>query len=275
MSLISKRIFLLILLMCVKTFLVTGYSATIKGNVSDKQNSEPLAGAIVMLTGTTYGATTGLDGSYIIRNIPKGEYDLEVKYFSFETFKKHISVTDVEVIIINCQLSQLSKTLNEVQVTAKYNNGTDEQARNMEKNSNNLLNILSARTIELLPDITVANLLQRVSGVQVERDANGEAKYATIRGMDKRYNYTTVNGVKIASPDDKARFVPLDIFPAEILDRVEVIKSLTPDMEGDAVGGVTNLVMKKAPDHLVVYATAATGYNQNLFALLQIGRAHV
>ncbi|HXC06043.1 MAG TPA: TonB-dependent receptor, partial [Bacteroidia bacterium] len=111
----------------------------------------------------------------------------------------------------------------------------------------------------------VGNVLQRISGVTVEKTSSGEGRYAIIRGMDKRYNYTLVNGVKIPSPDNKNRFVPMDIFPSEILERLEVIKSLTPAMEGDAIGGAMNLVLKNAPDHFLLSANAGTGYNQTLF----------
>ena len=106
---------------------------------------------------------------------------------------------------------------------------------------------MSAKAMELSPDITVANVIKRMSGVTVERNSSGEGQYAILRGMDKRYNYTLVNGIKIPSPDNKNRFVPLDIFPSEILDRIEVTKSLTADMEGDGIGGAVNLVMKDAP----------------------------
>jgi len=239
------------------------FAGTIKGTVNDKQSGEPLLGAIVDLKGTAYGATSGLDGSYKLENVPAGTYDFEIKFSSYETYTQHITITDNQTLVINEDLKSATHALDEVEITGKYKNGSDEQSRNIEKNSEVTMNIMSARSIELLPDITVANVLQRVSGVQVMRDNNGEARYAAIRGMPPRYTYTTVDGIKIASPDDKARFVPLDIFPAEILDRVEVIKTLTPDMEGDAIGGVTNLVMKKAPDHAVVYASAATGYNEN------------
>ena len=253
------------ILIALLLFSFKSYCGGIKGNVSDKQTGEPVIGAVVMLHGTSYGTTTGLDGSYEIKNIAAGEYDLDLLYSSFKAIHQHITIKDGETQTINERLEPSSNSLADVEVKAKIKNGSDEQARNIEKNSDQLLNVMSARTIELLPDITVANVMQRVSGVQVERDANGEARYASIRGMDKRYNYTTVNGVMIASPDDKERYVPLDVFPAELLDRVEVIKSLTPDLEGDAIGGATNLVMKKAPDHLLVYASAATGYNQNSF----------
>ena len=83
-----------------------------------------------------------------------------------------------------------------------------------------------------------------------------------MRGMDKRYNYTLVNGIKIPSPDNKYRYVPLDIFPSELLGRLEVSKSLTPDKEGDAVGGVINMVMKEAPTQLELKANFATGYSE-------------
>ena len=83
--------------------------------------------------------------------------------------------------------------------------------------------------------------------------------------MDKRYNYTLVNGIKIPSPDNKNRYVPMDIFPAELIERLEVIKALTPSMEGDAIGGAMNMVMKNAPDKFIVTANLATGYNQIFF----------
>ena len=118
---------------------------------------------------------------------------------------------------------------------------------------------MSQQSIQLSPDVNVATVLQRVSGVTMERDASGEASYAILRGMDKRYNYTLVNGVKIPSPDDKNRYIPLNIFPSDLMDRLVVSKSLTADMEGDAAGGVVDMVMKDAPSHFQIQANAAVG----------------
>ena len=123
----------------------------------------------------------------------------------------------------------------------------------------NVLNVMSQQSIQLSPDVNVASVLQRVSGVTMERDASGEASYAILRGMDKRYNYTLVNGVKIPSPDDKNRYIPLNIFPSDLMDRLVVSKSLTADMEGDAAGGVVDMVMKDAPSHFQILANAAIG----------------
>lgn len=129
----------------------------------------------------------------------------------------------------------------------------------------NVMNVMSAKAIELSPDLTVANALGRISGITLERSASGEGQYAILRGMDKRYNYTLVNGVKIPSPDNKNRFVPLDIFPAEMLDRLEVSKSLTADLEGDGIGGAVNMVMKDAPDRRQVSANFTMGYSAMYF----------
>lgn len=151
------------------------------------------------------------------------------------------------------------KQLGEVVVTGHREYRSDRSAIETVKNAGNVLNVMSQQSIQLSPDVNVASVLQRVSGVTMERDASGEASYAILRGMDKRYNYTLVNGVKIPSPDDKNRYIPLNIFPSDLMDRLVVSKSLTADMEGDAAGGVVDMVMKDAPSHFQILANAAIG----------------
>ncbi len=138
-------------------------------------------------------------------------------------------------------------------------------ARRLEHKADIVQNVLSARAIELSPDLTVGNAMARVSGVSVQRGSSGEGRYAIIRGMDQRYNNVLVNGIKIPSPDDKFRFVPMDIFPSEMLERLEVIKALTPSMEGDAIGGTMNLVMKDAPHDFLLTANVSAGYSTLFF----------
>lgn len=151
------------------------------------------------------------------------------------------------------------KQLGEVVVTGRREYRSDRSAVESVKNAGNVLNVMSQQSIQLSPDVNVASVLQRVSGVTMERDASGEASYAILRGMDKRYNYTLVNGVKIPSPDDKNRYIPLNIFPSDLMDRLVVSKSLTADMEGDAAGGVVDMVMKDAPSCFQLQANAAIG----------------
>ncbi len=241
-------------------------SATLKGHIFDKNGKEMLVGAtIVGKQIQKYHTISGLDGSYMIKNIPAGTYIFYVSYISYDP--KEFTVTfksDDDQITRDIYIERSSLSLNEVEVTGHSDAASDIHARTMERTSDNIQNIISAKSIDLLPDITAAAILQRISGVSVERTSSGEARYAIIRGMDRRYNYTLVNGIKIPSPNNKYRYVPMDMFPAELLERIEVIKALTPAMEGDAIGGAMNLVMKDAPDNLTINANAATGFDELL-----------
>jgi hypothetical protein len=254
------RNYLLILFL----FIFNAASAqTIKGKVTDAATGEPLVGATVSLADTKFATIVNLDGSYVLKNIPAGKYEIKVKYSGYEKEKiKDVQVkAGQEIKGIDFQLKNESKELSGVIVASSKNGETDKYARSLERRSDVVQNILSAKAIELSPDVTVANSLQRVSGVTVQRSSSGEGRYAIIRGMDQRYNSTLVNGIKIPSPDDKFRYVPLDIFPSDILERLEVIKALTPSMEADAIGGVMNLVMKTAPDKRTFHVFAAAGEN--------------
>ncbi|OJW13889.1 TonB-dependent receptor [Mucilaginibacter sp. 44-25] len=235
----------------------------LRGRVTGQPSHESLIGASVYLEKISRGGSTALDGSYSVKNIPAGSYRIVCTYIGYQT--KDTTVTINANTTVNFDLQQLSASLNAVLIAGKRDAESESNAKRSEQMSGNVMNIVSAKTIQLSPDIVVANVLQRVSGVSLERSSSGDGRYAIIRGMNQRYSYTLVNGIKIPTTDPKNRYVPLDIFPAELVERIEVSKSLTPNMEGDAVGGVVNLVMKNAPDKLYVNGSLSTGYSQNLF----------
>ena len=245
--------------------LVTAMTATaatagnIIGVVKDKATGEPLIGTVVSVKELKdMWATTGLDGSFTLNKMPdEGRFTLVIKYMAYKTVEVSVDVKDGKRL--NIPLEEDTKTLGEVVIKGRQENRTDRSALLQEKNATSVLNVMSAQTIQLSPDMNVAGVLQRVSGVTMEKDATGEASYAILRGMDKRYNYTLVNGVKIPSPDDKNRYIPLNMFPSDLMDRLVVSKSLTADMEGDAAGGVVDMVMKDAPSHFQIQANAAIG----------------
>ena len=235
-------------------------ATTIKGYVTDAQTGEPLIGATVRLDQTDLGTSAGLDGSYEIKNVAPGTYKLLVHFIGYQSAEKRVTVGS-GTLVENFKIGEANQNLDELVVTGRGDRESDLSVRKSEQKADNVLNIIGAKSIQLLPDITVGNVLQRVSGVSVVRNASGDGQFAIIRGMDKRYNYTLVNGIKIPSPDNKNRYVPMDIFPADLLERLEVVKALTPSMEGDAIGGAMNMVMRSAPDYLVVSATASGGYS--------------
>lgn len=246
--------------------LLTGstlFSQTIRGNVTDSKTGEPLDGATVLIKETGKKQFVQLDGNFAFKNIAPGDYQIEISYSNYKVYSEKITVETGKTTNVKISLEANVVELSSVTVVAEKG-GNEKNTRLIEKNSNQLINIVSAKSIQLLPDITVANVLQRVSGVTIEKSGSGEARYPIIRGMEKRYINTLVNGIKIPSPDNKSRFVPLDLFPSELLERLEVSKSLTPSMEGDAIGGTINLVMKDAPQNRLFQVNLAFGYNSIL-----------
>lgn len=231
------------------------------GSVADQQTGEPLVGAVVRAVPQGVYDVVGLDGNFRIKGLKKGTHTIKVSYVGYQSFEETIEISQHTNRKIQLK-PHANQTLEEVVVLANSDKSSELAARSAERNALQLMNIVSGKAIEISPDLTVANLVQRVSGISIERNSNGDGQYAIMRGMDKRYNYTLVNGIKIPSPDNKYRYVPLDIFPSELLGRLEVSKSLTPDKEGDAVGGVINMVMKEAPTQLELKANLATGYSE-------------
>lgn len=235
-----------------------------KGKIFNSETGEVVTGAEVQIFPGKQKAYSGLDGEFKFKNLSPGQYTYTITYNPFKTVHSTIVIAEekneVEVFMGTSSVKEIER----ISVKGSKKADSDAFARKREQKLPQVVNIVSGAAIAKSPDISVANVIQRVSGISVERSSNGEGQYAILRGMDKRYNYTLVNGVKIPSPDGKNRYIPLDIFPAELLDRLEVYKSLLPDMEGDAVGGAINMVMKDAPSREEINVNLALGYSQML-----------
>lgn len=258
--------FLLALLWCFSV--LVAHAQTIKGHVTDAKTHETLIGATVHIEKAGFQRNTAvkLDGDYVFKNIPAGTYQLKVTYLGYKTTQEYsVTAEKNRTAILNIAMVDNTTALNEVTITEHVSRESDQAARNDEKVADQTLNAVSAQSISISPDVLVSNVLARVSGVSIDRSNSGDGSHAIIRGMDKQYNTTLINGIKIPSPDNKNRYVPLDLFPVDLIGSIQVIKTLTPDMEADASGGVINMVMKSAPDHLKVAGYFGTGYSQLFF----------
>lgn len=109
-------------------------------------------------------------------------------------------------------------------------------ALSRERNAIGNINVLSADAIGDFPDNNVAEALQRVSGLSLVRD-QGEGRFAVIRGANAEFNTTTINGLRVPGPEDDSRAVNLDVISSDLVESVEISKSLMPDQDADAVGG--------------------------------------
>src|SRR5690606_17393425 len=102
-----------------------------------------------------------------------------------------------------------------------------------------LIAVVDSDGLGNFPDTTVADSLGRVPGLSIEND-QGEGRYVSIRGINTDLIASSINGVRTPSPEDR-RGVLLDGVPSDLLDGIEVQKSLTPDLDADTLGGVINM----------------------------------
>lgn len=245
--------------------IVAAQNAALKGQIMDENTKEPLSGAYVHFDGIKGGSITDAFGHYQISGVSPGSYKVKVKYIGYKEHEQHIELSTGQTLTLNIPLSEKTESLKVISVYAKASTESESSSRRSEKNAGNITNIISAQAMQRSPDINAANALQRVSAVTLQHNSGSDEAYAIIRGLEPRYNNTLINGVKVTSPDPVSRFISLSIVPSDLLDRVEVSKTLTPDMEGDAIGGTVNLVFKDAPEYEYFTANASIGYSALFF----------
>lgn len=233
----------------------------ITGKIFDKEAGISLPGANVILEGTIYGSVSDKEGGFFIRNIPTGNYTLSVSYLGYKTVSEEIEITSNSQIEKNINLQPEITELEEVLIVGQHQG--QARALNIQKTAPNIKNIISADLIGRFPDPNVAEALQRTPALSIQRD-QGEGRYINIRGTEARLNSVQINGVTIPSPEGDTRQVALDVIPADALSSIEVSKTLTSDMDADAIGGSVNLLTKNSNDFTdrIFKLNIGTGYNE-------------
>jgi len=222
---------------------VTG---TIMGRVTDASSGAYLPGANVMIKGTNYGDASDRQGEYVISNVPPGSYTLVVSYIGYEKYSTEVKVTAGQTTKQDIALKVSYVEMEQVVVEGLRQGQV--KALSQQRMSAKIENIVAQEQIERFPDENTADVLKRIPGVYISNSL-GEGRYALIRGTDPRLNIVTVNGEKLASNRNEERYSQLDIIGSSQLAGVEVVKAITPDMDGNAIGGSINLVTRSAFDY--------------------------
>ncbi len=110
------------------------------------------------------------------------------------------------------------------------------RAVDLKRSSDAIEDAVSSDALGQYPDKNVAESLQRLPGISVTRD-QGEGRFVVIRGLDANLNSVSIDGIAVGTPEDSSRAAPLDVIPSDSTERLRVVKSPTPDMPGDAIGG--------------------------------------
>ncbi|WDE05651.1 TonB-dependent receptor [Thalassomonas viridans] len=236
-------------------------SAVVTGTIKDKANLLP--GATVKVLDTGIKTTTDYKGEFEILKLPAGTYQLEVEYLSYKKQIIDIEVSENErktlgSVVLNAD----NNTMEEIVVLGQILRG-EMAASNIQKSSNKIINVISSDGIGKLPDRNAAEAVQRIPGVSIERD-QGEGRFVAVRGLPAQWSSSTVNGSRLPTAEQETshRGTAFDFFPSEMIEFVEVTKAITPDMEGDAIGGNVNFITRTAPAEQTFKISGAIGHHE-------------
>lgn len=253
------------------TSAASAQSATVRGTILDAVTSEPLPWANVILTGTSIGGASDIEGKFVIRNVPIGAHTVRATYIGYETRELEVVLTVDQVLELELPLDPVSLIEEEVVVTAQASG--QAEAINRQLSSLAIKNVVSDARIQELPDANAAESVARLPGVSIIREG-GEGARVVVRGLSPQYNQIAIDGVQLPgnvvsnNPNEQASLVgdratDLSMISSSILGGIDVVKAITPDMDAAVIGGVVNFGLRKAKTSgsPVFGLTSQGGYN--------------
>ncbi|WP_292035294.1 MULTISPECIES: TonB-dependent receptor [unclassified Brevundimonas] len=199
----------------------------------------PLPGAEIVERGTGRRVVSNTQGEFILNGV-SGQIELDVRYIGLPSASQTVVATPGRLTAITVTMGGGDvTTVADVVVTGVI---TDSVARslNQQKNADGTINVLSADAIGRYPDPNVAESLQRVPGIAIQRD-QGEGRYINVRGAPSAFTAVSVDGVAVPAVDPGTRAVDLDTLPSDIVSNIEVSKTLLPSQDADSIAGAVNI----------------------------------
>ena len=229
----------------------------IVGRIIDGSNGTGLTDVGIQVVGTTLGTTSGIDGRFVLANVPAGTVALQVRRIGYAPKTvTGIFLDPGAVIEQDVSLATATIQLATEVVTAAVERGSVSAALDQQRNATGIVSAVTAEQIARSPDGDAAAAVQRVAGVTMQDGRN-----VSVRGLGERYTTTTLNGARLPSPDPEKRIVPFDLFPAGLLQTITTSKTFTPDLAGDFSGAQVDIQTREFPaSRQVTYSTSA-GYN--------------
>ena len=254
-----KNQFLYLIILTLFSNLIYSQSGELSGKIMDKEYNDILPFANVIVKETGAGTTTDFEGNYSIR-LDEGVYTVSFSFIGYETLEiSGVQIKAGETTNLDSSIGPLSNELEEVVVRATTAENTEASILNVQKKSINLLDGISAQTFSKIGASNSASAVKSVPGVSVQG-----GKYVYVRGLGDRYTKSILNGIDIPGLDPDRNTIQMDIFPTNILDNIQVVKSFTADYPADFTGGVVNIITRDFPNKEEYSVSVGAEYNPNM-----------
>ena len=219
------------------------HAGDLAGHVYDASETRALKAAQVVVVEAGRAASTDRDGSYVIADLPAGEYTVEVTYIGAAKTIRTVTVPESGRVTEDFSVAAVGG--GDILVIGQAANQASALSR--QKAADGVSSVLTRDAIGQFPDQNVAESLRRLPGVNILND-QGEGRFVSVRGLDPELNSSSLNGVRLPSPESDTRGVALDVISSDIIESIEVKKSLTPDMDADMIGASVEIHTTSAFD---------------------------
>jgi TonB-dependent receptor len=232
------------------------------GRAVDAKTGAFVAHVAIVVSPSGAAATTNSEGVFRIPNLPAGNYTVIATSMDYDSATVPVAVGDsgevTATLRLNAEVQKLSTF-----VVEGYREGRSK-AMQQKRTAENVVDIISADAIGNLPDRNVAEALGRLPGVNLSLE-QGEGRYVSIRGSEPNLNQVMMDGATMAAPGGSrlGRAVPLDTLGSGQISSIEVVKSVTPDMDANAIGGSINIKSRSAFDHQGSFLAGSLSGNRN------------
>lgn len=231
-------------------------TGTIKGSVKDAISGEAVIGANVLIAGTLQGSAADINGEFEVTGVKVGKYNLIISFISYRTDTlRDVTVYADQITLINTTLVEESTSLSEVVVAAQRVKNTDISVMSDIKHSQLVVAGISAQQISLSQDRDAAQIVKRIPGVTIVNN-----RFVNVRGLSERYNTVLLNGVIAPSTEVDSRAFAFDLIPSNMIDRMMVYKSGSPEYSGEFAGAVINIETKSIVDENALSVNFTTGF---------------
>lgn len=235
----------------------------ISGRVADVVGGAGLPGAQVSIAELGLATVTNTQGEFTLANVPAGTHTVAVSYLGYNPSSNTVSVLSGQRSTVRLALQGSDVVSLEAFEVSSVREGT-ARALNQQRTAANLSNVIASDAIGRFPDPNVAEALQRIVGIGVERD-QGEGRFINVRGAPIEFTAVTIDGVSLPSPEPGTRAINLDVLPSDLVSSVEVSKSLRPDQDADSIAGAINIRTESPFDREGFRLRAMGGLSYNEF----------